>query len=79
MQGNPRHEQCRILLPGRAAGELHAVLHALRFTRCALHAMRCAVPCCPQVFEFQPDPGLQSIAFERPDLLEAFRDLGESS
>ena len=29
-----------------------------------------------QVFEFQPDPGLQTIAFERPDLVEAVRELG---
>lgn len=30
-----------------------------------------------QVFEFQPDPGLQTIAFERPDLVEAVAELGE--
>lgn len=40
-------------------------------------------PCPPssfhaiQVFEFQPDPGLQTIQFERPDLVEAVRELGE--
>ncbi|GAB4820093.1 hypothetical protein N2152v2_007139 [Parachlorella kessleri] len=34
------------------------------------------VPSPGQVFEFQPDPGLQGIAFERPDLLEALKDLG---
>ena len=28
------------------------------------------------MFEFQPDPGLQGIAFERPDLVEALKDLG---
>jgi hypothetical protein len=39
----------------------------------------CLLACllaCLQVFEFQPDPGLQGIAFERPDLLEALKDLG---
>jgi len=29
------------------------------------------------VFEFQPDPGLQTIQFERPDLVEAVQELGE--
>ena len=43
----------------------------------------CPTLCCPtpllplQVFEFQPDPGLQTIQFERPDLVEAVRELGE--
>lgn len=34
------------------------------------------VPQPGQVFEFQPDPGLQTIRFERPDLVEAVRELG---
>ncbi len=29
------------------------------------------------MFEFQPDPGLQTIEFERPDLEEVLRDMGE--
>lgn len=37
---------------------------------------RSVVPRPGQLFEFQPDPGLQSIAFERPDLAEAARELG---
>jgi len=36
------------------------------------------LPCSAlQVFEFQPDPGLQTICFARPDLEEAVRELGE--
>ena len=30
-----------------------------------------------QVFEFQPDPGLQTICFQRPNLEDAIRGLGE--
>ena len=57
---------------------LHRVLATLHRNLSLAPATRLLLlPALPQVFEFQPDPGLQTIRFERPNLVEAVRELGE--